>query len=86
MTGFLSFSQLPDKFKDFVTSKTRGKGLSPAFMPYCNQELFHAQWKTILDDEFVEAYIHGVVIVCADGLARQFYLRIFTYSTDYPKK
>lgn len=46
----------------------------------------HAQWKTILDDEFIEAYTHGVVITCSDGLQRRFYLRILTYSADYPEK
>ena len=46
----------------------------------------HAQWKTILDDEFIEAYTHGVVITCSDGLQRRFYLRILSYSADYPEK
>jgi hypothetical protein len=84
--GFLILFQLPDEFKDFVTSRTGGKDVSPAFIAYCNRELFHTQWKCILDDEFVEAYTHGVVITCADALARRFYLRIFTYSADYPEK
>jgi hypothetical protein len=55
-------------------------------MTHCHRELFHAQWKTILDDEFMEAYAHGIVIKCADGLQRRFYPRIFTYSADYPEK
>ena len=78
--------QLPDRFKDFVASRTGGKGLGPAFIAYCNRELFHAQWELILDDEFVEAHTHGMVITCADRLARRFYLQIFTYSADYPEK
>jgi hypothetical protein len=82
----LTLFQLPDKFKDFVTARTGGEALSPAFIAYCNRELFHAQWELILDDEFVEAYTHGVVIICADGLTRRFYLQIFTYSADYPEK
>lgn len=40
----------------------------------------------ILDDEFMEAYVHGIVILCADDLQRRFYPRIFTYSADYPEK
>ncbi|KAF9455142.1 hypothetical protein BDZ94DRAFT_1380273, partial [Collybia nuda] len=77
---------LPDQFKDFVTSHAGPSGLGGAFMVHCHHELFHAQWKTILDDEFMEAYMHGVVIQCPDGLYRRFYLRLFTYSADYPEK
>lgn len=46
----------------------------------------HAQLSVLLDDEFVEGYIHGVVITCPDGIERRFYPRIFTYSADYPEK
>lgn len=53
---------------------------------HCNRELLHAQLKIILDDEFLDAYEHGVVITCADGCQRRFYLRLFTYSADYPEK
>ncbi|KAF8218466.1 hypothetical protein L208DRAFT_1351176, partial [Tricholoma matsutake] len=40
----------------------------------------------ILDDEFLEAYEHGIVIKCCDGIWRHFYPRIFTYSADYKEK
>ena len=40
----------------------------------------------MLSDEFLEAYEHGVVIKCCDGITRRFYLRIFAYSADYPEK
>lgn len=46
----------------------------------------HAQWRILLDDEFVEAYEHGIVILCCDGILRRFYPRILTYSADYPEK
>lgn len=46
----------------------------------------HAIWQIILDDEFVEAWKHGIVLTCADGIRRRFYPRIFTYSADYPEK
>ncbi len=55
-------------------------------MTHCHREFFHAQWKEILDDEFLEAYEHGVVIECCDGKSRRFYLRIFAYTADYPEK
>ncbi|KAJ7777634.1 hypothetical protein DFH07DRAFT_976756 [Mycena maculata] len=46
----------------------------------------HAIWRLLLDDEFLEAYEHGIVIECQDGVFRRFYPRIFTYSADYPEK
>ena len=42
--------------------------------------------KALLDSEFVQAWEHGVVIKCGDGVLRRFYPRIFTYSADYPEK
>lgn len=46
----------------------------------------HAVWDTLLDDEFLHAYEHGIVLKCADGIFRRIYPRIFTYSADYPEK
>jgi hypothetical protein len=34
----------------------------------------------------VEAWTHGIVVMCCDGIERHFYLRIFTHSGDYPEK
>jgi hypothetical protein len=62
------------------------KGPNQALLTHCQQELLHAQWKALLDDDFLEAYEHGVVIECGDGIRRRFYLRIFTYAADYPEK
>jgi hypothetical protein len=78
--------QLPDAFKDFATRSTGGKTPSKAFMTHCRREVMHAQWKILLDDEFLEAYSHGIIIECCDGIKRRFYPRIFTYSADYPEK
>lgn len=63
-----------------------GKALSNAFYTHCHRELLHAQWKLLLDDEFLEAYWHGMVVTCGDGIVRRFYPRMFTYSADYPEK
>jgi hypothetical protein len=79
--------QLPDAFKDFAARQTGGgKSPSAAFMTYCAREVMHAQWMVILDDEFLEAWIHGIVVDCCDGVKRRFFPRIFTYSADYPEK
>ena len=53
---------------------------------HCHQELFLAQWKDLLDEEFLQAYEHRMVFVCGDGVKRRLFPRIFTYSADYPEK
>jgi hypothetical protein len=60
--------------------------LGDSFFTHCHRELFHAQWEILLDDEFIEAYQHGIVSHCYDGINRRLYPRIFTYSADYPEK
>lgn len=55
-------------------------------MAHCQREFIHEQWKVLLDEEFLEAYKHGIVITCCDGVKRRFYPRFFTYSADYPEK
>jgi len=55
-------------------------------MAHCHREIFDAQWAILLDDEFLHAYVHGIVIDCCDAIRRRFYLRIFTYSADYQEK
>ena len=78
--------QLPDDFKDFVMEHAGDKCPSEAFFTHCRRELFHEQWRTLLDEHFLHAYEHGIVITCCDGITRRFYPRIFTYSADYPEK
>ena len=78
--------QLPDNFKDFVMEHTGDKCLSEAFFTHCRQELFHEQWRTLLDEHFLHTYEHGIVITCCDGITHHFYPRIFMYSVDYPEK
>lgn len=79
--------QLPDNIQDFIRKHSKGnKAASAALLAHCRRELFHKGWKIILDDEFIEAYEHGIVLDCADGVRRRIYPRIFTYSADYPEK
>jgi hypothetical protein len=77
---------LPDDFKDFVTHHSGKSTVAATLVSHCQRELFHEQWKILLDDEFLEAYCHGIVVTCFDGKRRCFYPRIFTYSADYPEK
>src|SRR5215471_5436535 len=79
-------SKLPDAFRAFAAERYGGKGPKSAFWAHCHREAYHAQWAIILDNEFLEAYVHGIVIECLDGIRRRFYPRIFTYSADYKEK
>ncbi|KAK7025783.1 hypothetical protein R3P38DRAFT_3316409 [Favolaschia claudopus] len=63
-----------------------GHAPSGDVLTHCRRELMHAIWCLLLDDEFLEAYEHGIVVECQDGVFRRFYPRIFTYSADYPEK
>lgn len=46
----------------------------------------HAVWDLLLDEEFVEGSVNGIVIRCSDDIERVFFPRIITYSADYPEK
>ena len=57
-----------------------------ALLTHCCQELMHTVWDTLLNNEFLHAYEHRIMLQCADGIFHQLYPQIFTYSADYPKK
>ena len=39
-----------------------------------------------MDEEFVKGCTEGLRIRCTDGVERAFFLRLLTYSADYPEK
>ncbi|KAG6906427.1 hypothetical protein DXG01_013963, partial [Tephrocybe rancida] len=81
------FQQMPDSFKDFASHWTGTKKVHSELMAFCNRELAHEQWRTLLDNDFLQAYEHGMVFDwVGDGQKRRFYPRIMTYSADYPEK
>ncbi|KAL6303260.1 hypothetical protein BKA93DRAFT_735257 [Sparassis latifolia] len=77
--------KLPDNIQDFIR-KQFGKEGSKPLLTHCRRELMHAIWKLILGDRFEDACRHGIVVMCGDGILRRLYLRLFTYSADYPEK
>lgn len=78
--------QIPDSIHDFISGFITSKSGKTKVVTHCRRELMHAIWKLMLDDEFMDAYEHGIVIHCLDGIWRRIYPRIFTYSADYPEK
>jgi len=63
-----------------------GFSASANTITHLKRELIQKVWELLLDDEFMEAYEHGIVITCADGVTRRIFPRFFTYSADYPEK
>ena len=49
-------------------------------------DLIRQIWLLLLDDDFMKAYEFGILILCADGILRRVFPRIFIYSADYPEK
>ena len=79
--------QLPDSFESWISGwHPRWDTQRSNLMAHCRRELMQAVWKYILDDDFIHAMKYGVVVTCYDGIKRQIYPRIFTYSADYPEK
>ncbi|KIK13776.1 hypothetical protein PISMIDRAFT_75561, partial [Pisolithus microcarpus 441] len=85
LCSHMAYFQLPDKFKDFVIMHSGNYASRSPFYTHCHRELFHAQWQVLLNDKFVKAYQHGIVLECADK-CKCLFPRIFTYLADYPEK
>ncbi|KAF8890440.1 hypothetical protein BD779DRAFT_1438607 [Infundibulicybe gibba] len=77
---------IPDRIGEFIASFTGTASRKATLLTHCRRELMHAVWSNLLDDKFLEAYKHGIVLLCPDGIWRRVYPRIFTYSADYPEK
>ena len=76
---------MPPELADIIL-QVRKLVASRALKTHCRRELFQGVWVTLLDDGFVEVYVHGIVVEFWDGVKRRVYLRIITYSADYPEK
>ena len=78
---------LPDLLQnDLKTIHPKWDTQQKGILTHCCQELMHAVWKFLLDNDFIHAHIYGMVVQCYDGVEQHIYPRIFTYSADYPKK
>ena len=77
--------KLPDSIQDFYR-KTYGIPATADVLRFCKSELMHAIWLLLLDEEFMEAYRHGILVHCSDGVLRRLFPRFFTYAADYPER
>ena len=55
-------------------------------LTHLRRELMQAIWLLLLDDEFMDAYVNGIVLKFPDGIVRRLFPRILTYAADYPEK
>ncbi|KIJ53889.1 hypothetical protein M422DRAFT_242156 [Sphaerobolus stellatus SS14] len=76
---------LPAEVRDFVYQLS-GQACSKELFTHCKRELVQSIWRLLLDDDFRKAYKEGIVVKCADGVMRRVYIRLITYSADYPEK
>jgi hypothetical protein len=67
---YINFScQLPDNVKDILSGLFRISKSGMALLhTHCRRELFHGCWEILLDEDFVHAYRHGIILRCADGV------------------
>ncbi|KZV84874.1 hypothetical protein EXIGLDRAFT_623736 [Exidia glandulosa HHB12029] len=79
--------KVPDTIHEFA-SRISGKPKSRKnkVFTHCRREYFHGALKVLCDASFWDMYAHGRVVKCGDGITRRLYLRLFTYSADYPEK
>lgn len=82
----MSIKQLPPEIQDKIRELGDGKAVPKSLLTHLRRELFHAVWAQLLDDDFLHAWKHGMVIRCADGITRRVFPRIFSYSADYIEK
>ena len=78
---------IPDLLQDQINAfHEKWSTQKSEILTHCRRDLMHAMWRFLLDDNFLDVYMYGIVICCADGVERRVYPRLFTYSADYPEK
>ncbi|EJC99825.1 uncharacterized protein FOMMEDRAFT_93558, partial [Fomitiporia mediterranea MF3/22] len=77
---------LPSNFKEFVEHHAKGKKTSAELELHCRREIMQAVWLVLLDNEFINAWKAGILVLCGDGILCRLFPRILTYSADYPER
>ncbi|KAJ3537968.1 hypothetical protein NMY22_g5372 [Coprinellus aureogranulatus] len=61
------FQFLPDGFHDWYLPRSGKPNIPDSLSTHLNRELYHSQWRILLDDDFVYAYEHGIIVDGFDG-------------------
>ncbi|EIW52144.1 uncharacterized protein TRAVEDRAFT_24454 [Trametes versicolor FP-101664 SS1] len=76
---------LPDKFQDWYT-RVFQIAATAAVLTFLKRELMQQIWLLLMDERFMYAYVHGLIIFCGDGIQRRMFIRFLLYAADYPEK
>jgi len=79
------FLQLLDTIQDFY-QQIFNILATVDILKFCRQELMQQIWLLLLNNDFMHAYEHGIVLLCGDNIKWQLFPHFFTYSADYPEK
>jgi hypothetical protein len=69
-----------------VYRKAFNRSATAAVLTHCKREIMQAVWQFLLDDDFLEAYEHDIVLKFPDRIFRRVFPRILTYAADCPEK
>ncbi|KAK7439030.1 hypothetical protein VKT23_017736 [Stygiomarasmius scandens] len=76
---------LPDLVKDKYF-EIYGVHPNEDVLRFLKREVIQAVYFLLLNPEFRDAYLNGLLVTCADGILRRLFPRFFSYSADYPEK
>jgi hypothetical protein len=60
--------QMPDTFAQWYRDQAEGASPNEALGRHMKRELMHALWHRMLDDEFLHAHEHGILVTFSDGV------------------
>ena len=66
--------------------KTYGTMATATVLQFLKVQLMQQIWWLLLNDTFMNAYTHGIVIICGDKVKQQVFPWFFTYVADCPEK
>lgn len=63
-----------------------GSAPSNTTLRILKHDLMQQIWLMLLNKDFMDAYKHGMVVMCRDGKLRRLFPHIMYYIADYPEK
>ncbi|THH15068.1 hypothetical protein EUX98_g9523 [Antrodiella citrinella] len=74
---------LPDGLQDFY-KMIYNTPATAATLKFCKRELLQRIWLLLLDKDFMDAYEHGFVMLCGDGINRRVLLACLRFLAQCP--
>ncbi|THU75718.1 hypothetical protein K435DRAFT_706569, partial [Dendrothele bispora CBS 962.96] len=73
---------LPDTIRDAYYNEFQVHPTQEV-IKFLKREIMHAVWMLLLDEDLLDAHIHGLLLCCTDEILRRLYPRFFSHSADY---